>query len=55
MRLCDSRRCVVVDEWEIVIVRHATIENCEVVMMMLNKAAKTDVGTYYGYADEELP
>jgi len=33
----------------------ATIENCEVVMMMLNKAAKTDVGTYYGYpADDEL-
>ena len=33
----------------------ATIENCEVVLMMLNKAAKTDVGTYYGYAaDDEL-
>jgi protein-tyrosine kinase len=33
----------------------ATIENCEVVMMMLNKAAKTDVGTYYGYpADDGL-
>ena len=33
----------------------ATIENCEVVMMMLNKAAKTDVGTYYGYpADDDL-
>jgi protein-tyrosine kinase len=33
----------------------ATIESCEVVMMMLNKAAKTDVGTYYGYAaDDEL-
>ena len=27
----------------------ATIENCEVVLMMLNKSAKTDVGTYYGY------
>jgi receptor protein-tyrosine kinase len=33
----------------------ATIENCEVVLMMLNKAAKTDVGTYYGYpADDDL-
>lgn len=32
----------------------ATIENCEIVMMMLNKADKTDVGTYYGYyADDE--
>jgi protein-tyrosine kinase len=27
----------------------ATIENCEVVLMLLNKSAKTDVGTYYGY------
>ena len=33
----------------------ATIENCEVVLMMLNKAAKTDVGTYYGYpADDDF-
>jgi protein-tyrosine kinase len=33
----------------------ATIENCEVVLMMLNKAAKTDVGAYYGYpADDDL-
>jgi receptor protein-tyrosine kinase len=32
----------------------ATIENCEVVMM-LNKAAKTDVGSYYRYsADDDL-
>ena len=32
----------------------ATIESCEIVMMMLNKADKTDVGTYYGYyADDE--
>ena len=32
----------------------ATIENCDIVMMMLNKADKTDVGTYYGYyADDE--
>ena len=27
----------------------ATIENCDVVLMLLNKSAKTDVGTYYGY------
>lgn len=27
----------------------ATIENCDVVMMMLNKASQTDVGAYYGY------
>ena len=27
----------------------ATIENCEIVLMMLNKAAKTDIGAYYGY------
>jgi receptor protein-tyrosine kinase len=33
----------------------ATIESCEVVMMMLNKAAKTDVGTYYGYAADDEP
>jgi len=26
-----------------------TIERCEVVLMLLNKAAKTDVGSYYGY------
>jgi exopolysaccharide/PEP-CTERM locus tyrosine autokinase len=26
-----------------------TIENCEIVLMMLNKASRTDVGTYYGY------
>jgi len=32
----------------------ATIENCDIVLMMLNKADKTDVGTYYGYyADDE--
>ncbi|MFO1412776.1 MAG: XrtA-associated tyrosine autokinase [Burkholderiales bacterium] len=30
-----------------------TIENCEVVLMVLNKAAKTDVGTYYGYYTDE--
>jgi receptor protein-tyrosine kinase len=27
----------------------ATIESCEVVLMMLNKAMHTDVGSYYGY------
>jgi protein-tyrosine kinase len=33
----------------------ATIENSENVFMMLNKAAKTDVGSYYGYqADDDL-
>jgi len=26
-----------------------TIERCEVVLMLLNKADKTDVGSYYGY------
>jgi exopolysaccharide/PEP-CTERM locus tyrosine autokinase len=26
-----------------------TIDNCDVVMMALNKAKRTDVGTYYGY------
>ena len=27
----------------------STIENCDMVMMMLNKASQTDVGAYYGY------
>lgn len=27
----------------------STIEACEIVLMVLNKAARTDVGTYYGY------
>jgi exopolysaccharide/PEP-CTERM locus tyrosine autokinase len=27
----------------------ATVEACEIVMMILNKASRTDVGTYYGY------
>jgi exopolysaccharide/PEP-CTERM locus tyrosine autokinase len=27
----------------------ATIEACEIVLMVLNKASRTDVGTYYGY------
>lgn len=32
----------------------ATIESCENVMLVLNKARKTDVGTYYGYyADDD--
>ncbi|HVF64769.1 MAG TPA: XrtA-associated tyrosine autokinase [Casimicrobiaceae bacterium] len=26
-----------------------TIESCEIVLMMLNKAARTEVGAYYGY------
>jgi nucleoside 2-deoxyribosyltransferase len=34
----------------------ATIENCDVVLMALNKAARTDVGTYYGYyGDDDTP
>lgn len=31
----------------------ATVENCDIVLMMLNKASKTDVGTYYGYYADE--
>ncbi len=27
----------------------ATVEGCDIVMMVLNKASRTDVGTYYGY------
>ena len=27
----------------------STIESCEIVLMMLNKARQTDVGSYYGY------
>ena len=26
-----------------------TVESCDMVMMMLNKAHRTDVGSYYGY------
>ncbi len=34
----------------------ATIERCEVVLMLLNKAVRSDVGSYYGYyADSEKP
>jgi receptor protein-tyrosine kinase len=33
----------------------STIEGCEIVLMMLNKADKTDVGTYYGYYADEQP
>ena len=34
----------------------AAIESCEVVMMALNKASRTDVGTYYGYyGDDDAP
>ena len=39
-------------------VNHAlsTIESCEIVLMMLNKARKTDVGSYYGYyAEDDAP
>jgi receptor protein-tyrosine kinase len=32
-----------------------TIEDCEIVLMMLNKADKTDVGTYYGYYADDAP
>jgi len=31
----------------------ATIENCEIVLMMLNKSRRTDVGTYYGYYGDD--
>ncbi len=37
-------------------VNHAltAIESCEIVLLMLNKASRTDVGTYYGYyADDQ--
>jgi len=27
----------------------ATIDSCEIVLMLLNKAHQSDVGTYYGY------
>jgi len=33
----------------------ATIERCEVVLMMLNKAADSDVSTYYGYYADDVP
>jgi len=34
----------------------ATIESCETVLMALNKASRTDVGTYYGYyGDNDAP
>ena len=39
-------------------VNHAltAIESCEIVLLMLNKARRTDVGTYYGYyADADEP
>jgi receptor protein-tyrosine kinase len=31
----------------------ATIESCEIVLMALNKASRTDVGSYYGYYGNE--
>ena len=33
----------------------STIESCEIVMMVLNKASRTDVGTYYGYYANDAP
>ena len=34
----------------------ATIENCEIVLMMLNKVTTSEVGSYYGlYRDAEAP
>ena len=39
-------------------VKHAlaAIDSCEIVMMVLNKAGQSEVGTYYGYyADENTP
>jgi len=32
----------------------ATIENCDIVLMLLNKASQTDVGTYYGYYGDDV-
>ena len=32
----------------------SAIEGCENVYMVLNKARKTDVGTYYGYYADEM-
>jgi receptor protein-tyrosine kinase len=31
----------------------ATIDNCEIVLMLLNKAARSDVGAYYGYYGDD--
>jgi receptor protein-tyrosine kinase len=31
----------------------ATIESCDIVLMLLNKASQTDVGTYYGYYGDQ--
>jgi exopolysaccharide/PEP-CTERM locus tyrosine autokinase len=31
----------------------ATIESCEIVLMLLNKARQTDVGSYYGYYTDD--
>ena len=33
----------------------AAVENCEIVLMLLNKARKTDIGAYYGYYADEVP
>lgn len=31
----------------------ATIDNCEIVLMLLNKASRSDVGAYYGYYGDD--
>ena len=31
----------------------ATVESCDIVLMLLNKASRTDVGTYYGYYGDD--
>jgi receptor protein-tyrosine kinase len=39
-------------------VKHAlaSLESCEIVMMVLNKARESDIGTYYAYyADDDAP
>ena len=33
----------------------ALIERCDVVMMLLNRAGKTDLGSYYGYYGNDSP
>ena len=33
----------------------ATVENCDIVLLMLNKASNTDVGTYYRYYADDGP
>jgi receptor protein-tyrosine kinase len=33
----------------------ATIESCPIVLMLLNKADRTEVGSYYGYYEHDKP